>query len=292
MTAFKTTSTGRILSEMNWDQVEVWDFDGDGLAEIMNLRDDGYDYLDNSGNGSMYRTRTGSLPTKKHKICFGDFNGDRKIDLLLTGWNNTEWSEWLTLLSTGAEFERYYFPKKFAAYSKDIYVCDLNGDGCDDFFAVDKTSNQLSALKCFIGYDNGRNFKEYASVTTYGSDKWNFYPIDTRGDGKLGFLVVSAPFTWKGYQLYMPKADLSNLLKTVTDSHGNVTTVSYKKMADSSVYAKTLPVGGSADVSDYDCMSFTAPFKLVSSVSVLVSIYNRLLLNILYVINQKYGLNL
>ena len=39
-------------------------------------------------------------------------------------------------------------------------------------------------------------------------------------------------------------------------------------MADSSVYAKTLPVGGSADVSDYDCMSFTAPFKLVSSVSV------------------------
>ena len=69
-------------------------------------------------------------------------------------------------------------------------------------------------------------FKEYASVTTYGSDKWNFYPIDTRGDGKLGFLVVSAPFTWKGYQLYMPKADLSNLLKTVTDSHGNVTTVS------------------------------------------------------------------
>lgn len=122
MTAFKTTSTGRILSEMNWDQVEVWDFDGDGLAEIMNLRDDGYDYLDNSGNGSMYRTRTGSLPTKKHKICFGRFNGDRKIDLLLTGWNNTEWSEWLTLLSTGAEFERYYFPKKFAAYSKDIYV--------------------------------------------------------------------------------------------------------------------------------------------------------------------------
>ena len=268
MTAFKTTSTGRIQSEMNWDQVEVWDFDGDGLAEIMNLRDDGYDYLDNNGGGSMHRTRTGSLPTKKHKISFGDFNGDRKIDLLLTGWNNTEWNEWLTLLSTGAEFERYYFPKKFAAYSKDIYVCDLNGDGCDDFFAVDKTSNQLSALKCFIGYDNGRNFKEYASVYTYGSDKWNFYPIDTRGDGKLGFLVVSAPFTWKGYQLYMPKADLSNLLKTVTDSHGNVTTVSYKKMADSSVYAKTLPVGGSADVSDYDCMSFTAPFKLVSSVSV------------------------
>lgn len=268
MTAFKTTSTGRILSDMSWDQVEVWDFDGDGLAEIMNLRDDGYDYLDNNGGGSMHRSRTGSLPTKKHKISFGDFNGDRKVDMLLTGWNNTEWNEWLTLLSTGAEFERYYFPKKFATYSKDIYVCDLNGDGCDDFFAVDKTSDKLSALRCFIGYDNGRNFKEYASVYTYGSDKWSFYPLDTRGDGKLGFLVVSTPFTWKGYQLYMPKADLSNLLKSVTDSHGNVTSVSYKKMTDPSVYTKTLPTGGSATVSEYDCMSFTAPFKLVSNVSV------------------------
>ena len=256
MTAFKTTSTGRILSEMNWDQVEVWDFDGDGLAEIMNLRDDGYDYLDNSGNGSMYRTRTGSLPTKKHKICFGDFNGDRKIDLLLTGWNNTEWSEWLTLLSTGAEFERYYFPKKFAAYSKDIYVCDLNGDGCDDFFAVDKTSNQLSALKCFIGYDNGRNFKEYASVTTYGSDKWNFYPIDTRGDGKLGFIKtmsqssasdnsISTGWTWSNGSpansmvLRTETTGDGQVVKTWYDAMGREIQTSHKNFSGKEVYTTT-----------------------------------------------------
>ena len=97
------------------------------------------------------------------------------------------------------------------------------------FFAVDKSSENLSALKCFIGYDNGRNFKEYSSVSTYGSDKWNFFPLDTRGDGKLGFLVTSAPNSWKGYQLYMPNAEFSNLLKSATDSHGNVTSISYKK---------------------------------------------------------------
>ena len=86
-----------------------------------------------------------------------------------------------------------------------------------------------------MGYDSGRNFKEYSSVNTYGSDKWNFYPLDTRADGKLGFLVVSAPFSWNGYQLYMPNADFSNLLKSTTDSHGNITTVTYKKMADTSI---------------------------------------------------------
>ena len=31
--------------------------------------------------------------------------------MLLTGWNNTEWSNWQTLLSTGAGFESYSFPK-------------------------------------------------------------------------------------------------------------------------------------------------------------------------------------
>ena len=118
-----------------------------------------------------------------------------------------------------------------------------------------------------MGYDSGRNFKEYSSVNTYGSDKWNFYPLDTRADGKLGFLVVSAPFSWNGYQLYMPNADFSNLLKSTTDSHGNITTVTYKKMADTSIYTKTVSSGGSSTVAGYDCLSFTAPFKLVSNVS-------------------------
>lgn len=268
LTAFYSTQTGTILSEMNWDQVEVWDFNGDGLAEVINFRDDGYDYMENNGAGSLHRSRTGTFPNKNHKISFGDFNGDRKIDLLLTGWNGIEWGEWQTLLSTGSGFKSYSFPKKFNTYSKDIYVCDLNGDGNDDFFAVDNSSENMSALKCFIGYDNGRNFKEYSSVSTYASNKWSFFPLDTRGDGKLGFLVTSATNSWKGYQLYMPNAEFSNLLKSATDSHGNVTSISYKKMPDASIYTKTPPPGGSATVSGYDCMSFTAPFKLVSNVSI------------------------
>ena len=268
LTAFNTVKTGPILSEMNWDQVEVWDFNGDGLAEVINFHDDGYDYMENNGAGSLHRSRTGTFPNKNHKMSFGDFNGDRKIDILLTGWNNMEWGEWQTLLSTGVGFKSHSFPKKFNTFSKDIYVCDLNGDGNDDFFAVDKSSDNMSSLRCFTGYDNGRNFKEYTSVNTYGSDKWNFFPLDTRGDGKLGFLVTSASNSWKGYQLYMSNAGFSNLLKSATDSHGNVTTISYKKMADASIYTKTSPTGGAATVSGYDCLSFTAPFKLVSNVSV------------------------
>ena len=84
-------------------------------------------------------------------------------------------------------FKSYSFLRNLILILK-VYLCsDLNGDGNDDFFAVDKSSENLSALKCFIGYDNGRNFKkEYSSVSTYaGPTKWNFSPLDTRGDGKI-----------------------------------------------------------------------------------------------------------
>lgn len=268
LTAFNTTRTGLMSTKTDWDRVEVWDFNGDGLAEVLNLREDGHDYVDNNGGGVLSISRSGEFPKKNHQISFGDFNGDRKIDLLLTGWNGLEWADWQMLLSTGIGFKDHHFPKKFDTFSKDIYVCDLNGDGNDDFFAVDKSSGSLTALKCFIGYDNGRDFKQYSSVSTYGTGSWDFYPLDTRGDGKLGFLVTSASNSWRGYQLYMPDAGFSNLLKSVTDSHGNTTTISYKKMADATIYEKTLPVGGSATVSGYDSLSFTAPFKLVSNVSV------------------------
>ena len=68
LTAFNTIKNGVLFfSEMNWDQVEVWDFNGDGLAEVINFRDDGYDYMENNGAGSLYRSRTGTFPNKSIK---------------------------------------------------------------------------------------------------------------------------------------------------------------------------------------------------------------------------------
>lgn len=267
MTAFKSTLNGRLSSDVNWNRVEVWDFNGDGLAEVMNLHDNGYNYFTNNGYGNISKSRDSSFPNKNHVISFGDFNGDRKIDMLLTGWNGTQWGDWQTHLSTGLDFERFFFPKKFDTYSKAIFVCDLNGDGADDFFAVDKSSGSMTVMNYYLSINNGLDFKGYSGTGVYALNSWNFYPINSRGDGRMGFLVTSAPYSWTGYQLYMPVKDYTNLLKSTADSYGNTTTITYKPMTDTSVYTKNDITGGSAAVSGYDCLSFTAPFKLVSEIS-------------------------
>ncbi len=265
LTAFNSTYTGSLASSDNWGRVEVWDFNGDGLSEVMNLHDNGYNYFKSNG-GNISKLRDSSFPGKKHKINFGDFNGDGKTDMLLTGYNNIEWSEWQTHLSTGLDFERFYFTKKFNTYSKEIFISDLNGDGMDDFFAVDNNVSSMTPVMYYLGYDCGKNFRNFTGVNVYSLDKWNFYPIDSRGDGRYGFITTSLPGSWSGYQLYMPPANFTNIVNIIKDAYGNETSITYKRMADATVYTKTNSSGGSPTVTGYDCLSFSAPHKLVSSI--------------------------
>ncbi|MDR1201400.1 MAG: FG-GAP-like repeat-containing protein, partial [Tannerellaceae bacterium] len=262
------TTNGWIEYSDNWERVEVWDFNGDGIVDVLNLHDGGHHYYLNKGRGDISKVSTSTFPGKNHKINFGDFNGDGKIDVLLTGYNNMEWSEWQVHLSTGVGFEYFSFPKKFDTFSKEIFVCDLNGDGADDFFAVDNEtpSSTFSPIKYYLANNNGKSFNGYSGTGVYGLNYWNFYPIDSRGDGRSGFITISRNGTWSGYQLYMPPADFTHLVNTIKDSYGNLTTLTYKRMADATVYTKTNPKGGSESIEEYDCLSFAAPFKLVSNV--------------------------
>jgi hypothetical protein len=163
---------------IKWDRVETVDFNGDGLTDIMNLNGDGCALLESDGYGTMSEKSTSSWPNKEHHLYFGDFNGDGKTDMLLTGWNKDPnaggWSGWYIQYSTGNGFERKEFSKKFNSKDKVIYVADINGDGQDDFYAVDKSAGSgMSAVHSYLNAGAGNSFSLITGASTYGADTWN-----------------------------------------------------------------------------------------------------------------------
>lgn len=232
---------------VNWDKVETVDFNGDGLTEIMNLHADGYTLLESDGYGTMSQTRTATWPTKEHHLYLGDFNGDGKTDMLLTGWNKDPnaggWSSWAMNFSKGdGTFDRYDFTKKFNSKEKVIYVGDITGDGKDDFYAVDKAAptNSLSCVYAYINDGTGKYFSQVSGAYTYGLDKWLYYLGDFNGDGKTDFLCTAnfSNVTWTGCQLHLVPESTHNLLASITDGMGAITEVVYKPMSDSSIHTR------------------------------------------------------
>lgn len=253
---------------INWDRVEMVDFDGNGLTDIMNLHTDGYKILVCDGAGTGEERVSGTWPNKDHHLYLGDFNGDGKTDMLLTGWNKDPnsggWSSWAMNFSKGdGTFERYDFTRLFNSKDKVLYVADITGDGKDDFYAVDKSAGSgMSKPYAYINNGTGKSFSQVSAANTYGLDKWNYYLGDYNGDGKTDFLCTAnfSNVVWTGYQLFLVPESTHNLLASVTDGLGAMIEVSYKPMSNSGIYTR-----GTTSYS-YPISSFTGNWYLVDKV--------------------------
>ncbi|MDP3912944.1 MAG: FG-GAP-like repeat-containing protein [Bacteroidota bacterium] len=235
----------------NWDRVETGDFNGDGLTDIINLNDSGNEMLKSDGYGTVSITTTSTWPKKGHIINFGDFNGDGKTDMLVTGFNDTTWGDWIMDFSTGIGFDEIRITKRFESYTKQIFVGDLNGDGKDDFYAVDKTgTGSLVKMQLYIADGSTSCFSYQDGNYVYPLDTWKFYSGDFNGDGRIDYLdraKNSNGFT--GYQLQNSITDRDKLMKSATDSYGNTTSFTYKPLTNKAIY--TPSTDGVYPVSDF-----------------------------------------
>lgn len=258
--------TAQRFGTVDWDRVEMVDFNGDGLTDVLNLHADGYNLLTCDGYGTMSQTQTSTWPNKEHHSYFGDFNGDGKTDMLLTGWNKDPnsggWGNWAVMQSTGdGNFVRHDFPKKFVSKDKTIFVADINGDGKDDFYAVDKTANGMSIVYFYINDGTGRYFSQTIGASTYPLDKWNYYWGDYNGDGKTDFLCTAnfSKDTWTGYRPFLIPETANNLLAKITDGIGVETEISYKPMSSSDIHTR-------GTTRNYSVSSFSNSWYLVDKI--------------------------
>lgn len=258
------------LSGDSWyGNVLLADFDGDGTSEVLNIHEKDYSVLYlMQPSGELKREKALSLSGTDY-FSVGDFNGDGKTDIMTTGSVKDESIGWEINFSTGLvgtdmkTFDYTSVTKLFSPKDKQPYVVDINGDGYDDFYVVDKkTSNNLKKpVDIYINGGTGKTFYHYTGSEVYGSDKREYRFADFNGDGKSDFICYAK---WNdptpGYDLYTVANDDCNLLTEITDGLGNTTKVEYKRLTDGTVHARGTQTG-------YPVVSISCPWSVVSRVS-------------------------
>lgn len=185
----------------NADRVLILDFDGDGKSDVMTIS--GFVTRVFSINPSNYQAtiiyqsgnnQSAGYPTKWHDVYLGDFNGDRKTDIL-TRVKRSSGDVWEVALSTGKSFaqaSRIFFYKQPSIsnnpFDDKLVIADFNGDGKSDVFHGYDNPQQAHTSIIDVYYSNGIDFS--FSQFNYNQEFSNFSLIigDFTGDGKADIL--------------------------------------------------------------------------------------------------------
>ncbi|MFO7574581.1 MAG: FG-GAP-like repeat-containing protein, partial [Bacteroidales bacterium] len=166
------------------DDIRLLDFDGDGKKELLVHKGTSVIiYTWNPVTSQLTSIYTSSSwPGNPARVFIGDFNGDKKDDILY--WNSMSWS---LLLSTGAGFVtstapalRPYDPSA-STTDNNYYIGDFNGDGKDDILEVYKYST-ASRLKVHYSTGGGNFISETNDYSKSIINRDYFTITDMNGD--------------------------------------------------------------------------------------------------------------
>ncbi len=224
-----------------WDEANFIDFNGDGLTDILNLHSSGNLLMMADGLGGYNEINLHNYNTD-YDISCGDFNGDGKTDLLVGSWDGTQWSNWWLAMSDGVGMLRNErIPSFFQTADRQMFVVDGNGDGYDDFYAIEKASDNSGSMiqpRLYLNDGRGSFIAQPAGANTYPLDKWNYYFGDFNGDGKAEFICTAnwQNTSWRGIWLFTQPLGNNMLLAKITDGLGNETSITYKHLSDGSIH--------------------------------------------------------
>lgn len=221
------------------DKINIIDFNGDGKSDIMLIKDSNCEVFTFDGWVARRIHFSSSYLNKNHLSYFGDFNGDRKTDILA---KLTTTGAWKILISNGRGF--YESPFSFnTTPDTDIYtgdhlaVADLNGDGkADIYHGWQLTGSGTSNFDVYYGkgYSASLSVASFHRVnSTYTVNLGALPPMigDFNGDGRadlINFKSISTPMDI----VYIRKEGRENLLEKVKNGYNHVIEWNYKKLTD------------------------------------------------------------
>jgi len=246
------------------DQIKIYDFNGDGISEIIAINNDIKVYKANEN--SLTQLFVNSYPNNDYNIYWGDFNGDSKKDILTwkagQGWqlhyNNGSNNTWTNSNINVNLSDRDY---EDDVYNYNLYCRDFNGDGKTDFLNVYKLSNGYTYFD--VNYSLGASFllesKSYSNMTPYYRYIYNF--VDYNGDGKEDIFYYYSKDDPIEIFYFHPK-EKSMFLQTVVDGFNHKTNIEYELLTtDNSNFYQKMQSGDEA------LIDFKGPLYSVFSVS-------------------------
>jgi RHS repeat-associated protein len=228
------------------DKIIPVDFDGDGKNELLIIKNNtsfilGFEKL-SAATGLFMVASVLYTTTTVTKNCLtfpGDFNGDRKTDLLVHYSNNN----WGLLYSNGKTYDEnasaFYFQTPVGvtgigielAWYNNVLVADFNGDGKSDIMHASTTNAGVNTMGMY--YSKGKN------NNTFGYEVYNNTPSitnkpltlgDFNGDGRIDIFAVFAN-DYAQCNFIKPKGQ-EKLLTNITTGHNVSTDFQYKLLTD------------------------------------------------------------
>lgn len=189
------------------NDIKIIDFDGDGKSDILLTKDNYcriFTFNEDATNANtsikvLYSSGSGvtvGYPTKFHKIYLGDFNGDKKTDLLTINTSNLAEIAY----STGTIFSKKTFTFTTPITTGTLLIRDFNGDEKTDICHSTAVSNTQRKVDIYYPISNNI-FKTETStypvnatgVTNYTNQDFLIDPslsMDSDGDGNYELTVT------------------------------------------------------------------------------------------------------
>ncbi len=227
----------------DWGQknVNVLDIDGNGKSELMITNGMFSEIFEFEGTDAMsVKGSSSGFPTEYHLMFFGDFNGDRKTDMLVRAGLNG--GPWFVARSDGDGFieEPFTFYSNAPEIDEDymgelIILGDYNGDGRAD---IARGLDWQDNLYIQLYYSKGDTFtydiiniNAVADLVVPGTHDFN-------GDGRSDIINRANAFADAWVLSFRPQGE-ENLLQRIKNGHGHEVEFRYDKMNFNATYFRT-----------------------------------------------------